>query len=128
MGYEICSNCVKLSFALIPRIKNDQSVVRKELTVHIFWHIFLYTLKLSQFSIRVQIFENYVIRLSQSDIEGECMICNEALDDPVQLPCLHVVCFKCAHKWLDEDGHDVCPTCQSKLPADFKVPEEKSNR
>ena len=56
------------------------------------------------------------------------MICNEELDDPVQFPCLHVVCYRCSHKWLDEDSHDVCPTCQSKLPADFKIPAEKSNR
>ena len=56
------------------------------------------------------------------------MICNEALDDPVQFPCLHVVCYICARRWLEEESHDVCLTCQSQLPTDFKVPEEKSKR
>eukprot|EP00794_Sanderia_malayensis_P006458 gene6457-7190_t len=57
---------------------------------------------------------------------NDCIVCLEDLEDPVQLPCMHVVCHSCMQKWQLE--RETCPICQKKIPVEFKVSSDKTKR
>ena len=53
----------------------------------------------------------------------ECSICQEAFNDPRQLPCIHTFCFGCLEKLRASNQHEdevICPFCRRnwKLPSD----------
>ncbi|XP_076465272.1 E3 ubiquitin-protein ligase TRIM45-like isoform X2 [Babylonia areolata] len=55
-----------------------------------------------------------------SDVE--CPVCHENLQQPIILPCTHLVCRKCVVSWLEEAGDQGgCPLCRVPiLPASDK--------
>ena len=46
---------------------------------------------------------------------GECSICLEGLDAPVELPCQHLYCKHCITEWLSRRSRATCPTCRRTL-------------
>jgi hypothetical protein len=47
--------------------------------------------------------------------EEECVICMDAMVEPVMLRCGHKFCYVCLFRWLS--SHSFCPTCRAPLVA-----------
>jgi hypothetical protein len=43
------------------------------------------------------------------EVSDRCTVCLDTPTEPVRLPCGHIFCYACVHRWLQE--HDVCPMC-----------------
>ncbi|XP_053562489.1 E3 ubiquitin-protein ligase RNF213 [Bombina bombina] len=49
-----------------------------------------------------------------------CPVCQEDPQEPVCLPCNHVVCQSCIKQWL-QTGRKTCPVCNTELPENFNI-------
>jgi len=51
----------------------------------------------------------------------ECIVCSEALINPVSLPCGHVGCQKCVDDYFQSRASRICPmdSCKKPVPDDF---------
>jgi hypothetical protein len=53
------------------------------------------------------------IPTSVEEEDGDCVICMDAMVEPVMLRCGHKFCFRCLFRWLSD--HNFCPTCREPL-------------
>ena len=57
---------------------------------------------------------------TDSEKEMNCSLCRQPYRDPRLLPCLHVFCFDCLQKQVDDSTEHqsalVCPTCSEQVP------------
>ena len=52
--------------------------------------------------------------ISKSDLaDVQCPICQEDMDEPIQLHCKHVFCDECITSWFDR--HPTCPMCRARI-------------
>ena len=51
--------------------------------------------------------------VNDTDIEDECIICQDKPEEPVALECGHIFCYKCAYRWLKD--HNSCPFCRAQI-------------
>jgi len=51
----------------------------------------------------------------------ECAVCQEVLNNPVQLPCSHLFCSGCLAECLRMKS--MCPICRAELPPGFSAPK-----
>jgi len=48
--------------------------------------------------------------------DSECPICYDTIQNPRLTRCMHLFCFECLTKWLDEHAQDpVCPKCRQPV-------------
>ena len=61
--------------------------------------------------------DSSVIDADDVPADYECAICQDVLNNPVQLPCKHVFCSECLSGALQMKR--ICPVCRAELPAGF---------
>lgn len=51
--------------------------------------------------------------VDDSQVSDDCVICQDKPEEPVQLSCGHIFCYRCVYRWLKD--HDTCPICRKKF-------------
>jgi hypothetical protein len=51
--------------------------------------------------------------------DGECVVCMDAMVEPVMLKCGHKFCYRCLFRWLSD--HNFCPTCREPLVTHVRI-------
>ncbi|OHT04953.1 hypothetical protein TRFO_27457 [Tritrichomonas foetus] len=51
--------------------------------------------------------------VNESEVEDDCIICQDKPEEPVALGCGHIFCYKCAYRWLKD--HNSCPICRAQI-------------
>jgi hypothetical protein len=51
--------------------------------------------------------------------DGECVVCMDAMVEPVMLKCGHKFCYRCLFRWLSD--HNFCPTCREPLATHVRI-------
>lgn len=49
----------------------------------------------------------------ESQVTDDCVICQDYPEEPVQLRCGHIFCYRCIYRWLQD--HDTCPICRCRI-------------
>ena len=74
----------------------------------------------------VEDFLRSVVDKNLPTLNQQCVACEGAIADPVQLPCRHVGCYPCLSNLLSEQG--VCPLCQMPIPPEFTISTDRIQR